>query len=513
MQPLLDLASPGTEASASGSASDSVGAFGGYGSEALDRLSAMITTVFGDVPLDRLSDEESVELLGATEEVGRLIDASRVRLAANVADRSRPALGRDALCVKFGCRTAADLITRATGISSREAVRRARLGAALTQGSDLLGAAPLPLPLVAESFRRGDLGMDSAETVVTGLVPIRQRCDPEGFAAAEEALVAAATGTVTEATAGMPGAGIRFAADLVRTQVQLWQARIDPDGAAPDSIVMQPRSTVGFGRLKDGVYPLRGAVTPELRGVMNGIFDTYLSARSVPSFPSEEEQRDRIAAGDGATGHSATGTAGPDSTDADMRSGDEKRADILRGVFDWAARHPQTPTMGGAAPTVMVHVNARDLADGEGVGWVDGVDAPVSMRTVRQLICAGGYRKIFIGDHGEVLHLGRKERCFSARQRKAIAARDGGCVIPGCTAPVQWTEVHHVVPWHSGGATDIENGVLLCWFHHHEIDCSGWQIRMVRGRPEIKAPPWLDRSGMWRVAAQHRAATGSRLSA
>ncbi|KQV08133.1 HNH endonuclease signature motif containing protein [Leifsonia sp. Root112D2] len=477
---------------------------------ALDTLLGLLASVFGDVNLDDLSDEQSVELLGAAEEVGRLVDASRVRLAANVTDRSRPGLGREALCVKFGCRTASDVITRVTAISVREAARRIRLGTVLIQGSDLLGAAPLPLPLDAESFLQGDLGMDSAENIVAGLVPIRHRCDPDGFTAAERALVVAATGTVIDEAAELPGAGIRFAADLVRTQAQLWQARIDPDGAAPESIVMHPRSTFGFGRLKDGVYPLRGGVTPELRGIMNGIFDTYLSARSVPSFPGEQETRSHADDGSGGSVDLTEAAAGPRSSDADTRGADEKRADILRGVFGWAVRHPQTPTMGGAAPTVMVHVNARDLADGVGVGWVDGVDAPVSMRTVRQLICAGGYRKVVFGENGEVLHLGRKERFFSGAQRRAIAARDGGCVIPGCTAPVQWAEVHHVVAWHAGGATDVENGVLLCWFHHHEIDCSGWQIRMIRGRPEIKAPPWLDRSATWRIAAPHRAATASR---
>jgi hypothetical protein len=40
---------------------------------------------------------------------------------------------------------------------------------------------------------------------------------------------------------------------------------------------MFARSNIGFGAFRDGLYPLRGGVTPELRGVMNGIFDTYLS--------------------------------------------------------------------------------------------------------------------------------------------------------------------------------------------------------------------------------------------
>jgi HNH endonuclease len=120
-----------------------------------------------------------------------------------------------------------------------------------------------------------------------------------------------------------------------------------------------------------------------------------------------------------------------------------------------------------------------------------------------QLICTGGYQKILFGHNGEIRYLGGKERCFTTRQRKAIAARDGGCVI--CGAPVNHTEVHHVHPWRTGGPTNIDNGVLLCWYHHHGIDTSGWEIRMIRGKPQIKAPTWYDPTATWRPAHSHRA--------
>lgn len=485
------------------------------GAEPLPRVAAieqarlLLADGFGPRSLGSCSDEEIVELLTATESVGRLVDAARVGLAAEVDDRSRPSPGREGLCVRSGCRTAADMIARATGASAREVARRVRLGAALAGSRDLIGVTPPLLPSVADALYSGRLGVDSAEAIVAGLSPIVHRCDSDSFRAAERALVAAATGDLTEETVGLPGAGLRFSADLVRQQMLVWQARLDPDGAAPESPVAEPRSRLGFGRLKDGVYPLRGGVTPHLRGVLNDVFDTFMSARSGTAFPSEQEQQQadqaqsEQAQSEREQGDLQHGEAVP--VDLDLRSSDEKRADILRGVFDWVARQPATPSMGGAAPTVMVHVNARDLLDDDGVGWVDGVDAPVSMRTVRQMICAGGLRKIVIGDRGEVLRLGDTERCFTAGQRRAILARDGGCVIPGCCAPPRWSEVHHVVPWRQRGETDVDNGVLLCWFHHHEIDHSGWQIRMVKGRPEIKAPPWLDRAQRWRPAGQHRA--------
>jgi hypothetical protein len=273
-----------------------------------------------------------------------------------------------------------------------------------------------------------------------------------------------------------------------------WQAALNPDGAAPNEAVLEAKSTFSFGKLTRGLHPLRGGVTPELKGIIQTLFDTFQSARSAPAFPSAEEQQ-RIEAGELVPGEIL-----------DERTGGEKRADILRGILVQVAQDPRTPTMGGMPPTVMVHVSATDLLAGIGVGWIDGIDGPISMTTINQMIDNGGFRPIFFGGTGAVLALGNKARCFTPMQRKAITARDGGCIIPGCTCPPQWTEVHHVIPWQNGGPTNITNGVLLCWRHHHGItNTDGWKIRMVLGMPEVKAPHWIDPTGTWRKPPQHRA--------
>ncbi|WP_139165811.1 HNH endonuclease signature motif containing protein, partial [Cryobacterium flavum] len=91
-------------------------------------------------------------------------------------------------------------------------------------------------------------------------------------------------------------------------------------------------------------------------------------------------------------------------------------------------------------------------------------------------------------------------------QRRALAARDGGCVIPGCTVPPHLTQVHHVVPWQKGGLTDIDNAVLLCNASHSSIDTSGWDIDMRDGRPWVRGPLLFDPTQTWRPAGQNRAA-------
>jgi hypothetical protein len=465
--------------------------------ELIARVRDLVAAALDPIRFGVLSDTDAVEVLGAVEALGRRVDAARVGAAAEVGSRARNGLGHDSLAWKLGCQGQVDLITRVTRVSGREATRRLRLGGTVTDR--LNGVTPLNpyYPAVAAGLNAGSLGVEAAEAIVTALDQVSPRVAPDDLHTAERALVASASGAITDETRGLPGEGYAFPADLVRALAGQWQARLDPDGAAPNESILEPRSTVGFGRLTHGVYPLRGAVTADLRGILNGVFDTYLSARAAPAFPTQEEQ---ALIGAGALIPGAKNVACTDE-----RTGGEKRADILRGVFSAAARHPATPKMGGAAPTVMVHINATDLLGDTGVGWIDGVEAPVSLRTVKQLICTGGYQKILFGERGEVLYLGDKERFFTANQRKAITARDGGCIIPGCPIAAHWCEVHHVIPWQKHGSTDVDNGVLLCWYHHHSIDTSGWRIRMIRGKPQVAAPPWAGTTTTWIPGNTHRA--------
>lgn len=471
--------------------------------EALRQGELLIEQALQELQAELLDDDDLLETLDRLESVGRLVDSGRVVTAANVASRSSRWLGHESLAWKRGCRTGTDMITQVTRISAREAVRRVRLGQLVTPRQEVGQTLPPLFPAVAGALSDGTLGLDAADAITAGLAELTARVEPAILAEAERTLVATATGAITDDTIGTPREGLPHSADSMREQMQVWKARLDPDGAAPSDKDADLRSTFGFGRLHQGLYPLRGAVTPEMRGIVNGILDAHLSARSrsadgTTGFPTAEEQAEEQARVD--AGEIVPGA----DTDFDTRTGAEKRADILRMVLEAAARDPKGPTMGGAAPTVMVHVQATDLADERGVGWIDGVDAPISLRTVDRLICAGGYQKIVFSYDGQILHLGGKERFFTSQQRRAIAARDGGCIIPGCPVTAAWAEVHHVIPWQHNGATDVDNGVLLCFYHHSTIDTSGWSIRMVGGVPQVLAPVWIDPTRTWRKTQRHR---------
>ena len=93
----------------------------------------------------------------------------------------------------------------------------------------------------------------------------------------------------------------------------------------------------------------------------------------------------------------------------------------------------------------------------------------------------------------ELLDLGRGRRLFTGAVRRALALRDRGCAFPGCDRPVGWCDAHHITGWANGGATTVDNGVLLCGHHHRLIERRHWEIIIAAdGIPEFRPPPWTD---------------------
>ena len=90
-----------------------------------------------------------------------------------------------------------------------------------------------------------------------------------------------------------------------------------------------------------------------------------------------------------------------------------------------------------------------------------------------------------------VLDVGRTQRTATASQRRALAARDRGCIIPGCGIPAEACQTHHITEWQAGGETSLGNLCLLCWAHHRQVDLRMWTITP----NETPAPTVPARSG------------------
>ncbi|WP_022883211.1 HNH endonuclease signature motif containing protein, partial [Gryllotalpicola ginsengisoli] len=230
------------------------------------------------------------------------------------------------------------------------------------------------------------------------------------------------------------------------------------------------------GPVKDGAARVSGLLPAEHAETIRTVIDAYVNPKAKVRFRDPDAPDPDAPDGDA-----------PDGEALDARTAGQKRADVVRDIFAFAARSADVPDMGGDHPTVWLSTTESELAAGRGLAFFAGASEPAPVAVAGQAACTGGVQQVIFTDDGRLLRLGREKRGFTRRQRRAIALRDGGtCLIPDCTAPAQWCEAHHVTSWREGGPTDVDNGVLVCWYHHHEIDSGPWHVRMTRGKPEVR---------------------------
>ena len=445
----------------------------------LDTIVDELDRLAGVDKVSGLADDTLLQTAGALEKLGRRLGAVQVAVAAEVDERSRHELGTDGLAASKGCRNSTELLERITLASSETLSKRLKIGRNTRTRYSLVGEQrPALFPHVAEALAAGALGVDGAYIIIRGLTSVAPVVDAVSVQAAEYELVAAATG------AG-PESPYPCTADDTRIQTEVWKVRLDQDGRIPvEERTLRLRS-LNIGRERDGLVPVHGALIPDVAAKFTALVNAFTNPRTTPAFLNEEELADH-------------------NLEHDPRTRDQKRHDIFAGILDTAARSAETPTLGGAAPVVMVSVRQSDLETDHGVGYIEGLDTPVSMRVIKQYTCNGGTQRVVLDDNGRIIELGSAERCFTPHQRRAITLRDGECSIPGCHIPAAWCEIHHVDPAENNGPTHTDNGLLLCWFHHRSLDTSGWQFRMLNGAPQVKAPRWLDTTQTWRPTAGSR---------
>ncbi|MFC7545790.1 DUF222 domain-containing protein [Plantactinospora sp. GCM10030261] len=176
----------------------------------------------------------------------------------------------------------------------------------------------------------------------------------------------------------------------------------------------------------------------------------------------------------------------------DTRTAGQRCHDAFAELCHLVLRAGNLPNSGGEPTQVVVTTDYDPLARQLGPGTLDtGID--ISVAAVRRLACDAGILPAVLDGNGQILDLGRQRRLFTGTVRRALTVRDGGCAFPGCDRPPRWCAAHHIVHWADGGATNLDNGVLLCGHHHRAVHDDGWQVRPVPGgHPEFVPPPWID---------------------
>lgn len=148
------------------------------------------------------------------------------------------------------------------------------------------------------------------------------------------------------------------------------------------------------------------------------------------------------------------------------------------------AERPWGPPAGGAGGAA--DKGADEMQAGSAPGTSHGMAARIAALASAML------------DSRVPLAVGRTERTATPAQRRALAARDKGCIIPGCGVAAEACQVHHVTEWSAGGCTDPENLVLVCWTHHRQVDLLMWTIHPADPLEPVREPdPGCPPGTMW----------------
>jgi len=122
---------------------------------------------------------------------------------------------------------------------------------------------------------------------------------------------------------------------------------------------------------------------------------------------------------------------------------------------------------GGSQAQIQVTSSIETLVGLAGASAADlDLSLPISSKAVEWLACDSNISRILLGSDSMVIDVGRSKRVVSEPTRRALWVRDGSCRWPGCDRPASLTSAHHLVHWMRGGATDLDNLVLLCRRHH-----------------------------------------------
>jgi hypothetical protein len=397
-----------------------------------------------------LSDSDltlAIERIGALR---RVVDSLGMLAAGDVERRGDVS----PLHVRLADKSPADLVARCAGIEPAEARAWCTAGAAVIDRVSPFGEALMPRrEYLASSVLRAEVSAGVACAVATALDAVESVADGASVADAELFLV--------------QHIGLLTTRDTARLGRALLE-RFDPDGAEPREDRLRAQGGLTVSRSPEGLTRWVLTMDPEAAGFLTTALDARTAPRREPSFVSRDDSID---------------STGSDET----RSLGRRRLDAMVSIARESLGR-DSGEVAGTAVTMVVTVPLQTLVDGIGSATIEGVDAPICASTARRLAAGADIIPLVLGAESEQLDLGHARRLFSAAQRRVLAARDLGCLWPGCPAPPGWCEVAHVTAWSMAGMTDLRNAALFCPFHHRRFDTDGWGLQW-RGRDPYLIPP------------------------
>jgi hypothetical protein len=185
--------------------------------------------------------------------------------------------------------------------------------------------------------------------------------------------------------------------------------------------------------------------------------------------------------------------ARPDpAADADDRAG-AARADALVAMAEAYLSSAAVPTTNPDNYQVVIHDQNGLLDDGDGRCHIER-GPTLAADTVRRLLCGASMLWLAEDADGKPVAVSDRTHDIPISVRRAVRARDKGCVFPNgnggrCGLAAEHSHVHHVTHRAHGGAHTATNCRVLCSFHHHLVHEGGFTMTLdAQGTLEVRRP-------------------------
>lgn len=156
--------------------------------------------------------------------------------------------------------------------------------------------------------------------------------------------------------------------------------------------------------------------------------------------------------------------------------------------------------------TVVVHASLEALSGRRNAETEHGAVMPPE--ALQRLACDARIQVVAENEASDAIALGRTKREPSASMMRQLRHRDRGCRFPGCGSTA-FANAHHIVWWSRGGATDLNNLLLICGFHHRLVHEHGWTVK----RADDGRLRWFRADGSRYRGGPERLVTGADLDA
>lgn len=411
------------------------------------------------VDLEACSEEALVCLVRGVNQARRTLDGYLARIAGVCRQREQQGSGAPT----------EDVLRSGGEVSKREADRLARR----SKVGDTL-------PLLGASLEAGQARPENVDAVARLI---------EGLNDGERERLAFLDGEITDRAQSLPPEIFsrflgRLAANVKDPDEE---SRAEGDKA---------RSKVSMGRRSDGMWWLSGLLDPERGAEVNATLAAMARKLAGDDTAMANTRADalhrlicRAPSSAGSNGGAGVGGGAEDSG----------RGGGPGGGVDGGGRGGGCPGGGGSpggdgasgcdTDDVMVPlrlgigyiVDMETLLQGPHDGtvaqtWAGEDHDPLA---VGRLACDCDWYGVRIGPDG-LAPVGQTRRTATRAQRLALRALYRGCPLDG--TPFDQCEIHHIVPYAEGGATDIDNLIPLSTAWHHRIHDRSWRLTMSRSR-------------------------------